>query len=62
MILDTSALLAVLLREAEAERLEEAMESANVVRLSVASYGTAMRSAAQCSTLFSAGSGFRSNQ
>lgn len=38
MILDTSALLAVLLREPEAQRFEEAMESATMVRLSVASY------------------------
>ena len=38
MILDTSALLAVLLREPDAQRFAAAMESANVVRLSVASY------------------------
>ena len=37
MILDTSALLAVLLREPEARRFAAAMESANVVRLSAAS-------------------------
>lgn len=38
MILDTSALLAVLLREPEAERFAGAMEGAGVVRLSAASY------------------------
>ena len=38
MILDTSALLAILLREAEAERFARAIEEAEVVRLSVAGY------------------------
>jgi ribonuclease VapC len=38
MILDTSALLAVLLREPEAERFVEEMEAAGVIRLSVVSY------------------------
>jgi ribonuclease VapC len=38
MILDTSALLAILLREPEAESFAQAIESAEVVRLSVASY------------------------
>ena len=38
MILDTSALLAVLLREPEAERFATAIAEANVVRLSAASY------------------------
>jgi ribonuclease VapC len=38
VILDTSALLAVLLREPEAERFAGAMEGAGVVRLSAASY------------------------
>jgi len=38
MILDTSALLAVLLREPEAEKFASAIENAPVVRLSAASY------------------------
>jgi ribonuclease VapC len=38
MILDTSALLAILLREAEAETFAGAIENAGTVRLSVASY------------------------
>lgn len=38
MILDTSALLAVLLREPEAERFASAIARATVVRLSAASY------------------------
>ena len=38
MILDTSALLAVLFREPEAKRFAEAISSAAVVRLSSASY------------------------
>jgi ribonuclease VapC len=38
MILDTSALLAVLLCEPEAQRFASAIESASVVRLSAASY------------------------
>ncbi|MCE5307896.1 MAG: type II toxin-antitoxin system VapC family toxin [Acidobacteriales bacterium] len=38
MILDTSALLAILLREPEAERFAEAIEAADVIRMSVASY------------------------
>jgi ribonuclease VapC len=38
MILDTSALLAVLLREPEAPRFAAAIESANVARMSAASY------------------------
>jgi ribonuclease VapC len=38
MILDTSALLAILLSEPEAAGIETAMESADSVRLSVASY------------------------
>jgi len=38
MILDTSALLAVLLNEPEASRFASAMENAGVVRLSAASY------------------------
>jgi ribonuclease VapC len=38
MILDTSALLAVLLNEPEAERFASAIESASVVRMSAASY------------------------
>ena len=38
MILDTSALLAILLREPEAERFAISIENAAVVRLSAASY------------------------
>jgi ribonuclease VapC len=38
MILDTSALLAILLREPEAERFAASIENAEVVRLSAASY------------------------
>ena len=38
MILDTSALLAILLREAEAETFAKAIENAGTVRLSVVSY------------------------
>ena len=38
MILDTSALLGILLREPEAEEFARAMEDADCVRLSVASY------------------------
>lgn len=38
MILDTSALLAVLLREPEAERFASAIASASMVRISAASY------------------------
>jgi len=38
MIIDTSALLAVLLLEPEAERFAAAIESAGVVRISAASY------------------------
>jgi ribonuclease VapC len=38
MILDTSALLAVLWNEPEAERFASAMESASVLRMSAASY------------------------
>ena len=38
MILDTSALLAILLREPEAERFATSIENAEVVRLSAASY------------------------
>jgi ribonuclease VapC len=38
MILDTSALLAVLLSEPEAERFASAIENASVVRMSAASY------------------------
>jgi len=38
MILDTSALLAILLRELEAADFARAMEGAKVVRMSVASY------------------------
>ena len=38
MILDTSALLAILLRETEAERFAASIENAEVVRLSAASY------------------------
>jgi ribonuclease VapC len=38
MILDTSALLAILLREPEAADFARAMEGAEVVRMSVASY------------------------
>ena len=38
MILDTSALLAILLREPDAERFAAALESADTVRMSVASY------------------------
>ena len=38
MIIDTSALLAVLLRESEAQRFASAIESASVVRMSAASY------------------------
>jgi ribonuclease VapC len=38
MILDTSALLAILLREPEAERFAVCMEKAEVTRLSAASY------------------------
>jgi ribonuclease VapC len=38
MILDTSALLAVLLNEPEAERFASAIENASVVRMSAASY------------------------
>lgn len=38
MILDTSALLAVLLREPEAARFAQAIEEADTVRISVASY------------------------
>lgn len=38
MILDTSALLAILLREPDAERFAVALESADTVRMSVASY------------------------
>ncbi len=38
MILDTSALLAILLREPEAERFATSIENAAVVRLSAASY------------------------
>jgi ribonuclease VapC len=38
MILDTSALLAVLLDEPEAERFAAAVASASVVRMSAASY------------------------
>lgn len=38
MILDTSALLAVLLSEPEAQRFASSIESASVVRMSAASY------------------------
>jgi len=38
MILDTSALLAILLREPEAETLARAMENADAVQISAASY------------------------
>jgi ribonuclease VapC len=38
MILDTSALLAILLREPEAERFAASMENAAVIRLSAAGY------------------------
>jgi ribonuclease VapC len=38
VILDTSALLAILLREPDAERFAAALESADTVRMSVASY------------------------
>ena len=38
MILDTSALLAALLNEPEAERFASAIENASVVRMSAASY------------------------
>jgi ribonuclease VapC len=38
MILDTSALLAILLQEPEAERFAAAIEAASVVRISAASY------------------------
>lgn len=38
MIVDTSALLAILLREPEAEEFARAIERADVVRLSVAGY------------------------
>jgi ribonuclease VapC len=38
VILDTSALLAILLREPDAERFAVALESADTVRMSVASY------------------------
>lgn len=38
MILDTSALLAVLLREPDAERFAAAIEGADTVRMSAASY------------------------
>ena len=38
MILDTSALLAVLLRESDAEQFDSAIAEASVVRISVASY------------------------
>jgi ribonuclease VapC len=38
MILDTSALLAILLREPETEQFAQAIENAGTVRLSVASY------------------------
>jgi ribonuclease VapC len=38
MILDTSALLAILLREPEAESFARAIEASDVVRLSVAGY------------------------
>ena len=38
MILDTSALLAILLREPDAEQFAAALETADTVRMSVASY------------------------